>query len=181
MAHDSLTRGMAHADFPAPGTARRTLPLRRGLLGRGSCLARTISGSRRSSGNSGSICRRLAAPAARRCLVIRIRDILSSFRVRVVSILTVKGRGAMTRCRHGQHPPRRPAGCHRGMPASRNSNLLKRRAPVTEGPALTGAGPSFCCGAIWRSGLSGADALLDALAEFLVHVPEVPEGALEDG
>src|SRR5580692_8734140 len=52
---------------------------------------------------------------------------------------------------------------------------------ATEGPALAGAGPPSCYGAIWRSGQSGADALLDALAQFLVHVPEVPEGALEDG
>ena len=35
--------------------------------------------------------------------------------------------------------------------------------------------------AIHRSSLRGTDALLDALAQVLVHVPEVPEGALEDG
>src|SRR5277367_2792426 len=52
---------------------------------------------------------------------------------------------------------------------------------VTGSPARAGAGRPSCYGAIWRSGLSGADALLDTLAQFLVHVPEVPEGALEDG
>src|SRR5580704_1735071 len=52
---------------------------------------------------------------------------------------------------------------------------------VTGGPARAGVGPPSCYGAIWRSGLSLADALLDALAQFLVHVPQVPEGPLEDG
>src|SRR5712692_7421156 len=50
---------------------------------------------------------------------------------------------------------------------------------MDEGPAPAGAGPSVYRGAIWRSGLSGADALLDPLAQVLVHVPEVPEGTLE--
>jgi len=112
---------MAYADTPAPAPARRTSPLRRGSLGRGSCLARTISGSRRSSGNSGSTCPRLTALALRRCLVIRICDIPRPSVLRAVPILTVQGREEMTRCRHGQHPNSRPAGCHPGMPASRNS------------------------------------------------------------
>jgi len=130
---------MAHADIPAPSPARRTSPLRRGSLGRRSCLARTMSGSRRSSGSSGSACRRLAAPAVRRCLVIRICDIVHPSVVRVVSILTVKGREEMTRCRHGQHPHYHQAGCHLGMPASRNSTLLEQLDRSDRGP-----------GACWR-------------------------------
>src|SRR5690348_14658462 len=61
------------------------------------------------------------------------------------------------------------------VPAQPPPHRSPRRARRLPAP-----GP-FRRGAIWRSGLSGADALLDPLAQFLVHVPEVPEGALEDG
>src|ERR1700692_1467574 len=47
-----------------------------------------------------------------------------------------------------------------------------------EGPGPPAPGPSSITSAICRSGLAVADALLDPLAQFLVHVPEVPEGAL---
>ena len=82
---------------------------------------------------------RLAALAVRRCLVIRICDILHPSMVRVVSILTVKGGEATTRCRHGQHPNSRLAGCYLGMPAGRISTLLEQLDRGDRGP-----------GACWR-------------------------------
>jgi hypothetical protein len=43
--------------------------------------------------------------------------------VLVVPIITVKGRPRAARCRHGQHPYKRPTGRHPGIPASRNAHL----------------------------------------------------------
>src|SRR6266566_6199297 len=50
---------------------------------------------------------------------------------------------------------------------------------MDEGPAPAGTGPPVCHGAICRSGLSGADALLDPVAQVPVDIAPVLEGALQ--
>lgn len=54
--------------------------------------------------------------------------------IRVVTIITVKGRARAARCRPGQHPYKRPAGCHPEIPASRTAHL---RAGHARGAAAT--------------------------------------------
>ena len=73
--------------------------------------------------SSGSTFPRRRALAVRRCLVTCSCDIPSPPVVRVVPIITVKGRARAARCRHGQHPYKHPTGCHPGIPASRNAHL----------------------------------------------------------
>jgi hypothetical protein len=65
--------------------------------------------------------------------------------VRVVPIITLKGRAQAARCRHGQHPYKRPTGCHTGIPASRNDHLRAghaREAAVTLKTKQGARGPS---------------------------------------
>ena len=82
--------------------------------------------------------------------------------LRVVPIITVKGRARAARCRRGQHPYQRPAACHPGIPAGRNATCARghaseaaatpeadqgMRSPIPRSPRITGPiaqpGPSM--------------------------------------
>jgi hypothetical protein len=60
--------------------------------------------------------------------------------LRVVPIITVKGRARVARCRHGQHPCKHPTGCHPGIPASRNAHLRAGHASEAAATLKTNQG-----------------------------------------